>query len=821
VGRHVHLSIRKAPTGPPGILHLATHRASGRSSVRARATALPYRMQSAERISIGFGLDELERSEAVALLRECRRVLEAGGRVTIVALTLESIIAVREQGGDRGRTGPPRPTDADARPPLGPGLRGTRWIASATGLGELATQVGLTIVSGGDAPPQGDHTGRVKLELTRQLLPSLSSTRPLVSVLIPAFKHQFFAEAVESVLAQTYASLELVICDDCPTDDIRTLTARYLARDSRVRYVRNPSTLGSRQNHIRCLELAEGELVKFLSDDDRLHPACLDRMVSCLVGHPDVTLVTSHRQCIDAAGRHLADLDATLRPVREDSRADGADLARAVLLLRRNMIGEPSTTMFRRQDLASATPDIFSLEGRRYDSIGDVVMWLNLLGKGDAVYLADTLSYFRLHPDQEQRGELVRTTAVDSWTRMRVDAGRLGLVPADAPIQLRWTPLAGGRPVLAELSAPGTHAVGVETEDGPRELDGGLDACPAPDQHVGGFIDVLGWVVSDLPDPVDVRVLVDGSGWPAWRARLSGPDTPPLASALPPPNPFPGFYLMLDTRTVPDGPHILTFVATCGRRTLILGERQVVVRNRELLGVADGPAGELIERLGRERDGVRRHLQGRLDTLARERDAERQAWEERLGATSREREAERRELEDRLTAITGDAIARRQELEDRLAAITGEAIARRQELEGRLAAITGEASARRQELEDRLAAITGEAIARRQELEGRLDALARERDVARLDLQRRLAAAARLRDAERLALLGRLDELARDHEARARDQERQIERLARERHEATARLGRMLRAWPVRLYARFVRLPGAAGVIRWIAGVRP
>ena len=64
----------------------------------------------------------------------------------------------------------------------------------------------------------------------------------------------------------------------------------------------------------------------------------------------------------------------------------------------KNYIGEPTTVLFRKNDLQEPY-GIF--DKRRYLCNVDIASWLSLLSKGKAVYIAETLSYFRLHPDQQ------------------------------------------------------------------------------------------------------------------------------------------------------------------------------------------------------------------------------------------------------------------------------------------------------------------------------------------------------------------------------------------------------------------------------------
>jgi tetratricopeptide (TPR) repeat protein len=679
----LHCSIAIEVALPLGIvrLHLAGNH---HASLRARAGALPCSTGRIDRITIDGGFEALNRSEAVALLRECRRVLRTGGQLRLSALDVDAISA--------------QPVDPSGVAGLARRLRACRWIGSPQEWNDLASQVGL--VPRPAAPGSGrDEDGgwATNLEFTKPLPPS-STDRPLVSVLIPAYRSRFFAEALDSVLAQTYDNIEIVICDDCPTDEIETLVAPYAVRDARIRYVRNQPTLGSRQCHIRCLSLASGDAIKFLSDDDRLHPACVERMVACLTTFPDVTLVTAHRQCMDAAGRPLADLDGSVRPVSEDSRVDGAALARAMLMHGGlNIVGGPTAVMFRRADLVDTRPDMFSFAGRPYRSMGDMVMWFNLLSRGDAIYLVETLSDVRLHPDQEMRAEWVRADAAQNVARMQVDGARMGLIPEDAPtgipwIQLSWRPqslaaavgdaqqgrtemqsgnldaalqhlqraaaaapdlpfvhgdlasvlLRMGRhdearaaaertltlnptdrialAIVAELRDARRHS-GIQGAAADPELEGAIDHWPAADQLIGGLVAIEGWVVSHPPVATDVRVLVDGCEWPAWTRRQTGLNTAPPAVWVAPPDARPRFRLMIDTRNIPDGRHVLTITALGGEgRALTLGRRPVVIRNREILSVADGPAAEVVEHLVREREDQRLEMERRLEIALRERD---------------------------------------------------------------------------------------------------------------------------------------------------------------------------------------------------------
>jgi glycosyltransferase involved in cell wall biosynthesis len=224
---------------------------------------------------------------------------------------------------------------------------------------------------------------------------------PLASVLIPAYNERHFAAAFASARAQTYENLEIVVCDDSPEAAIAAVVEG--ANDSRVRYVRNRERLGFGGNFTRCLELARGEYVKFLNDDDLLLPPCVATFVAALERHPEVTLATSRRTIVDDAGARRPDVPPTLPLSYVSGVMPGIELGDFVLAHSMNFIGEPTTVMFRRGALALEEGALFRWHGRDYHCLADLAVWLRLLAKGAGYYHADALSQFRVHAGQEQR----------------------------------------------------------------------------------------------------------------------------------------------------------------------------------------------------------------------------------------------------------------------------------------------------------------------------------------------------------------------------------------------------------------------------------
>ncbi|WP_010496800.1 glycosyltransferase [Paenibacillus elgii] len=235
---------------------------------------------------------------------------------------------------------------------------------------------------------------------------------PKVSILIPTYNRPHYLElALKSALAQTYKHIEIIISDDSPDEISRKVIEPYLEKFPYVKYCKNQKDRwgGNFQN---LLDLATGEYIAFLADDDLFHPNKVTRMAFYLSQFKEVTLVTSHRQLIDENGEELPPIPATNKLFDKDTFIDGIELGNYVLSNCLNIIGEASTAMFRKKDL---TEPISYYKGKS-SVMGDISTWFCLLSKGKAVYISETLNYFRIHQQQEgQKTNKVLIPAIKDW----------------------------------------------------------------------------------------------------------------------------------------------------------------------------------------------------------------------------------------------------------------------------------------------------------------------------------------------------------------------------------------------------------------------
>jgi glycosyltransferase involved in cell wall biosynthesis len=215
---------------------------------------------------------------------------------------------------------------------------------------------------------------------------------PKISVLVPTRNYaRYLPEALDSVLGQDCVDLEILISDNASTDATPEVTARYAARDQRIRVHRHEKNLGMVQNFNWCLHQARGEYIKYLFGDDRLDPpGALRQLAGFLDENPSAVLAGTARQVIDDASQPMTVWDdfstAGLHP--------GARVIARCLQANANLVGEPSAVMFRHaQARAGFDPE--------YRQLVDLELWLRLLEKGDFFYSPTVLSSFRRHGSQQ------------------------------------------------------------------------------------------------------------------------------------------------------------------------------------------------------------------------------------------------------------------------------------------------------------------------------------------------------------------------------------------------------------------------------------
>lgn len=107
----------------------------------------------------------------------------------------------------------------------------------------------------------------------------------LVSIIMPSYNTaKYIAESINSVLAQTYSNWELLIVDDCSTDNTDEIVKPFLANE-RIKYFKNEKNSGAAVSRNKALREAKGKWIAFLDSDDLWLPEKIERQISFMKKH--------------------------------------------------------------------------------------------------------------------------------------------------------------------------------------------------------------------------------------------------------------------------------------------------------------------------------------------------------------------------------------------------------------------------------------------------------------------------------------------------------------------------------------------------------
>ena len=213
-----------------------------------------------------------------------------------------------------------------------------------------------------------------------------SPAHPKISLCVPAYQaERHLRSTIESLLGQKYHDFELVIVDNNSSDSTPEVLKDF--DDSRIRVIRNESTLPLVDNFNLAVQQCRGEFVKLVCADDILYPECIAAQSAILERNPDIALVSVQTDFVDDDG-------ALLRPARGlrgiVGRRQSVHVVRQTIRSGTNPIGAPVAAMFRRQDFITAG-------GFRDELLflSDADLWVRLLQHGEFYGIPRTLASFR------------------------------------------------------------------------------------------------------------------------------------------------------------------------------------------------------------------------------------------------------------------------------------------------------------------------------------------------------------------------------------------------------------------------------------------
>ena len=198
-------------------------------------------------------------------------------------------------------------------------------------------------------------------------------------VVIPTYnRSEWLRDAMDSVLAQDYPNLELVVVDDGSTDETPALLAEYARRHptDRFQFLRQDNA-GQARALNNGNALARGEILGYLSDDDLIAPGAVWRLTGELVAAPDAAVAYPGYHTIDEAGA----VEDTVRPT------EYSPLPHSACTTRSSARGDsPGARRWRRRGVGIAL---------RW--LGDFILWIGVGLAGRVIRLDDPLASWRRH----------------------------------------------------------------------------------------------------------------------------------------------------------------------------------------------------------------------------------------------------------------------------------------------------------------------------------------------------------------------------------------------------------------------------------------
>ncbi|UIJ69706.1 glycosyltransferase (plasmid) [Bacillus cereus] len=244
---------------------------------------------------------------------------------------------------------------------------------------------------------------------------------PLVSILMPLTQDTiYFKAALTSALFQTYDNTEIIIRDNTSTNDMQTMIEKeFLPYYNKIHYIKNDILMNTIELSQKLTEDSKGTYINFLFEKDLFYPLKIERMMQYFLSDKSNTIqfVTSSQVQINEQGQSIQNGD-TNRLFTNDTRLNGIEYGNYILQ-KQNEICELTAPLLRKEKLHEP---FGYLRGLPFVHEYITATWLSLLAKGEAIYIADDLSFKRNLPEQKTKNIIQN----NEWIQLISVATQLG-----------------------------------------------------------------------------------------------------------------------------------------------------------------------------------------------------------------------------------------------------------------------------------------------------------------------------------------------------------------------------------------------------------
>jgi teichuronic acid biosynthesis glycosyltransferase TuaG len=200
-----------------------------------------------------------------------------------------------------------------------------------------------------------------------------------VTIITPMYNSsKYISETIKSVQNQTYYDWEMIIVDDCSTDNSTSIVANIASIDDRIILIYQSDNLGAAQARNSALELAKGRFIAFLDSDDLWRPDKLKKQVSFMIRNQVAVSFTSYN-LIDEMGNSKGHTYHSVEKINQQEYLKNTIIGLSTSMIDTKFVGND----FRFIDIRTRQ---------------DTSLWISILGRGFVAYgMSEVLASYRVH----------------------------------------------------------------------------------------------------------------------------------------------------------------------------------------------------------------------------------------------------------------------------------------------------------------------------------------------------------------------------------------------------------------------------------------
>ncbi len=209
----------------------------------------------------------------------------------------------------------------------------------------------------------------------------------LVSIIMPTYNcAKFILETIDSVQAQTYQGWELIIVDDCSTDNTKEVLSAVLENDSRIKYFCLEKNAGAAMARNKAMELAKGHYMAFLDSDDIWFPEKLEKQIGFMEENGVLFSCTAY-EWIDEKSNSLNKVINTVKRVDYNRLLLDCPVGNSTVMYDVSALGKFRTPNIRKRN--------------------DDALWLQILKREKYIYgMKDVLMRYRIRSNSISHNKL-------------------------------------------------------------------------------------------------------------------------------------------------------------------------------------------------------------------------------------------------------------------------------------------------------------------------------------------------------------------------------------------------------------------------------